>query len=193
MALKEWASVIAAMLAGDQVTMLRKGGIGEASFAVADERFLLLPTHVHQRPELLAPRARATYADHLAVTEEPPRVNLTAWCEVAAVHELTEQHELDALRPFHVLGPGYATARLKWRPKHPLVAIVARVHAIHPAIPLDMDPVMRGCRSWIEVPVEIPGAHPVLTDDDFRSRADAVARALDAARPDSASRTGALG
>lgn len=193
MALKEWASVIAAMLAGDQVVMLRKGGIGEASFAVVDERFLLLPTHVHQRPELLTPRAREAHAALLGITEEPPCVDLRAWCEVAAVHEVTEQRELDALAPFHVLGPDYASARLTWRPRHPLVAIVARVHRASPAIPLDMNPDMRGCRSWIEVQVPLPGALPVLTDTDFRARVDAVATALTAARPESTSRVGALG
>jgi hypothetical protein len=193
MALKEWASVINAMLAGDQVVMLRKGGIGEASFAVPAERFLLLPTHVHQRPELLAPSARDAHAEELAITEEPARVQLRAWCEVAAVHEVTEQAELEALAPFHVLGPDYATARLKWRPRHPLVAIVARVHRVEPPVPLDMDATMRGCRSWIEVPVPLPHVDPVIPDADFDSRVHAVAAALAAARPESAARTSALG
>ncbi len=38
-ALKEWASVIGAMLSGEQVVMLRKGGIGEARFDVPCRRF----------------------------------------------------------------------------------------------------------------------------------------------------------
>jgi hypothetical protein len=193
MALKEWASVIGAMLDGEQVVMLRKGGIGEAAFAVPAERFLLLPTHVHQRPELLVPGARDARAKELAITEEPARVDLRAWCEVAAVHEVTEQRELDALAPFHVLGPDYATARLKWRPRHPLVAIVARVHRVEPPVPLDVDADMRGCRSWIEVPVPLPHADPVIPDADFDSRANAVAAALAAARPESAAQTRALG
>jgi hypothetical protein len=193
MALKEWASVISAMLDGDQVVMLRKGGIGEAAFAVPAERFLLLPTHVHQRAELLAPSARDARVEELSVTEEPERVQLRAWCEVAAVHEVTEQRELDALAPFHVLGPGYATARLKWRPRHPLVAIVARVHRIDPAVALDMDATMRGCRSWIEVPASLPHPAPVIADAEFHARAGAVAAALAAARPESAARTGTLG
>ncbi len=193
MALKEWASVIGAMLDGEQVVMLRKGGIGEAAFAVPAERFLLLPTHVHQRPELLVPGARDARAKELAITEEPARVDLRAWCEVAAVHEVTEQRELDALAPFHVLGPDYATARLKWRPRHPLVAIVARVHRVEPPVPLDVDAGMRGCRSWIEVPVPLPHADPVIPDADFDSRAHAVAAALAAARPESAAQTRALG
>ena len=110
-ALKEWATVIAAMLDGRQVVMLRKGGIGEKRFDVPHQRFLLLPTHVHQRPELLDVAAVDAHPDLLAITEEPDRVQLTAWCEVAQVHEVSEQAELDALAPFHVLGPDWRFRR----------------------------------------------------------------------------------
>ena len=177
-ALKEWASVIAAMLAGDQVVMLRKGGIGEKRFDVPHREFLLLPTHVHQRPELLAPSVQDDYPDLLAITEEPDVVGITAWCEVHDVHEVTEQAELDALAPFHVLGPDYAAERLRWRPKHPLMAIVARVHRVDPSLSLTMTPDMRGCRSWIEVDIEQPPPAPVMDDARFAGRTKAVADAL---------------
>ena len=177
-ALKEWASVIAAMLAGDQVVMLRKGGIGEKRFDVLHREFLLLPTHVHQRPELLAPSVQDDYPDLLAITEEPEVVGITAWCEVHDVHEVTEQAELDALAPFHVLGPDYAAERLRWRPKHPLMAIVARVHRVDPSLSLAMTPDMRGCRSWIEVDIEQPPPAPVMDDARFAGCTKAVADAL---------------
>lgn len=166
------------MLAGDQVVMLRKGGIGEKRFDVPHREFLLLPTHVHQRPELLTPAACEAYPDLLAITEEPPRVDIAAWCQVADVHEVTEQEQLDALAPFHVLGPDYAVQRLKWRPKHPLMAIVARTHRISPPVPLDVDESMRGCRSWIEVDIPLPPAAPVLDDEAFAGRRQAVTQAL---------------
>lgn len=192
-ALKEWATVIAAMLDGRQVVMLRKGGIGEKRFDVPHQRFLLLPTHVHQRAELLDPAAVDAHRDLLAITEEPDRVQLTAWCEVAQVHEVSEQAELDALAPFHVLGPGYATARLKWRPRHPLMAIVARVHRVQPALELEMDPGMRGCRSWIDVHHDLPSPAPVLDERQFAARCSQVADALMAARRESPAGAGALG
>ncbi len=166
------------MLAGDQIVMLRKGGIGEKRFDVPHREFLLLPTHVHQRPGLLTPGARAAYPAALAVTEEPDCVDLTAWCAVADVHEVTEQEQLDALSPFHVLGPDYAAQRLNWRPKHPLMVIVARVHRVDPALVLGMNPDMRGCRSWIEVAFDLPAPAPVLDDAAFAARAHAVADAL---------------
>ena len=192
-ALKEWATVIAAMLAGDQVVMLRKGGIGEKRFDVPHREFLLLPTHVHQRPELLKPEVCRRWPELLAITDEPSAVDLTAWCEVADVHEVSEQAQLGALAPFHVLGPDYAEARLKWRPRHPLMVIVPRVHHVDPSIRLKVSPDMRGCRSWVEVPVQMPAASPVLGDAEFAAVREDVARALDAVRPDSAHRTATLG
>jgi hypothetical protein len=192
-ALKEWAVVIAAMREGRQVVMLRKGGIGEKRFVVPLRRFLLLPTHVHQRPELLTAAACEAHPDLLAVTEEPPRVDLTAWCEVADIHEVSEQAELDALAPFHVLGPDYATARLKWRPRHPLMAIVARVHRVEPPLPLDVHADMRGCRSWIDVHHHLPAPDPVLDDATFARRRAQVADALASARRQAPAGAGALG
>ena len=192
-ALKEWASVIAAMLDGAQVVMLRKGGIGEKRFDVPHREFLLLPTHVHQRPELLVPAARDAYADLIGVTEEPDRVDLRAWCRAAALHEVTTQAELDALAPYHVLGPGYAGQRLRWRARHPLLAIVARVHRITPPIGLDMTGDMRGCRSWIEVVHDLPGEDPVIDDDAFAAVMDGVADSLAAARPMAGEHADALG
>jgi hypothetical protein len=179
-ALKEWNAVIAAMLAGDQVVMLRKGGIGEKRFDVPHRQFFLLPTHLHQKPELLVAAAREAYADELRLREEPGRNALTAWCEVQQVHEFSEQAALDALDGFHVLGADYAQSRLTWRPTQPLVAMVVRVHRVSPAITIEMTPEMGGCVSWVSLPDAIgaPPAAPVLDDTAFTARAAEVAHAL---------------
>lgn len=179
-ALKEWNAVIAAMLAGDQVVMLRKGGIGEKRFDVPHSRFFLLPTHLHQKPELLTPAAREAYAAELELREEPGHNDLTAWCEVHEVHEITEQAQLDALAGFHVLGPDYAQSRLKWRPTQPLVAVVARTHRVSPAIDVEMTPEMGGCVSWVSLPdaIAAPPPAPVLDDDTFAARSAELAHAL---------------
>ena len=180
-ALKEWNAVIAAMLAGDQVVMLRKGGIGEKRFDVPHAQFFLLPTHVHQKPELLTAAAREAYAAQLALRDEPGHNDLTAWCEVHAVHHITEQAQLHALGGFHVLGTDYAHSRLKWRPTQPLVAVVARTHRVEPVIDLAMTPDMGGCVSWVALPDDVtaPPPAPVLGDEAFAARAAAVAHALD--------------
>lgn len=170
--------MIAAMLAGEQVVMLRKGGVGEAAFDVPHRQFHLLPTHLHQRPELLVASARADYATHLRTTEEPGTARLDAWCEVYATHALTTQHELDALVGFHVLAPDYARSRLAWRPTHPLVAVVVRVHRVDPPVMLPMTESMGGCVSWVPVPVGPPPGNPVLDDVEFERQAIGIADAL---------------
>ena len=64
---------IAALAAGDQVLIVRKGGIGEKRFELPHPRFYLFPTYAHQRPELVKPEGRARFADPLAQREEPER------------------------------------------------------------------------------------------------------------------------
>ena len=63
-ALKEWASVIDALGRGDQVILIRKGGIADPKFGVEAERFYLYPTFFHQQQS------------------EPADVTITQWCEV---------------------------------------------------------------------------------------------------------------
>ena len=64
-ALKEWAVTIAALEAGDQVLIVRKGGIGEKRFELPHPRFYLFPTFEHQRPELVKPAWRERFAGPL--------------------------------------------------------------------------------------------------------------------------------
>src|SRR5690606_13104622 len=56
---KEWAAVCAAIAAGRQTVLLRKGGIQERDtiFEPDHRAFWLLPTRFHQSPEELTPDA----------------------------------------------------------------------------------------------------------------------------------------
>jgi hypothetical protein len=86
-ALKEWAVTIAALAAGDQVLILRKGGIGEKRFELPHPRFFLFPTYAHQRPELVKAVWRERFGDPLARREEPPDLPLPAYAELhSAIH-----------------------------------------------------------------------------------------------------------
>ena len=51
-ALKEWAIVVDALIRGEQIIVLRKGGISEGpgGFKVDQPEFLLFPTLFHQQP-----------------------------------------------------------------------------------------------------------------------------------------------
>ena len=162
-ALKEWAVTIAALAAGDQVLIVRKGGIGEKRFELPHPRFYLFPTYAHQRPELVKPDGRARFADPLAQREEPSRLPLATYAELHGAHPIADPEALAAIDHLHILAPSYAEERLRWRRKHPLWAAVLRVWTV-PAPPvLEVTAEHGGCVSWVELPAAIgaparPGA-----------------------------------
>src|SRR4051812_1342658 len=63
--LKEWSTVIDALGRGEQVILIRKGGIADPKFGVEAKEFYLYPTYFHQ-----------------GEAEHRPSVTITHWCEV---------------------------------------------------------------------------------------------------------------
>ena len=57
MALKEWAVAVKALGRGEQTLILRKGGIhrDDRDFRLVHPEFLLFPTYLHQKAELIKP------------------------------------------------------------------------------------------------------------------------------------------
>src|ERR1700734_1411024 len=62
-AFKEWAIVVDALGRGEQIVILRKGGISEGAggFKMEHPRFLLFPTLFHQQRESVIPAAQTRY------------------------------------------------------------------------------------------------------------------------------------
>jgi hypothetical protein len=183
-ALKEWAVTVAALAAGDQVLIVRKGGIGEKRFELPHPRFYLFPTYAHQRPELVTAEGRRRFGDPLARRDEPERLPLPAYAELHAAHPVADPEALGALEGLHILAPSYAEERLRWRRKHPLWAAVLRVWSV-PAPPvLEGAGAYGGCVSWVELPASIGAPaerRPALDDAAFAAAAGAVEEALAAA------------
>ena len=183
-ALKEWAVTIAALAAGDQVLIVRKGGIGEKRFELPHPRFYLFPTYAHQRPELVTPAARERFGDPLAVREDPERLPLAVYAELTGAHAIADPDALAAIDHLHVLTPDYAAERLRWRRKHPLWAAVLRVWTVPTPPVLHVGPEHGGCVSWVELPAAIGapgGLVPALDDDAFARAAADVETTLAAA------------
>jgi len=168
-ALKEWGVTVDALSRGDQVLILRKGGIGEKRFELPHPRFFLFPTYAHQRPELVKPEFRSRFAASLDRRDDPERLPLPAYAEIAASFAVTEQSQLDALDHLHILTPDYAAERLRWRRKHPLWAVALRVWRLDDPPVLEVTPEHLGCVSWVALPDRMaPSAMtPALSDDAF--------------------------
>lgn len=167
-ALKEWAVAVRALEHGETALVVRKGGIREKAFAVADRRFLLLPGYEHQRPELLKPEYRRLMREIPDLTDDgPPRFN--SFAEVRGAYEISEPESLEAVDPYHLWTPEYAGSRFKWRPTKPLTVLVLRTYLLPELVELSYSEAHAGCKSWIELqePVSTQGARSALSDEDF--------------------------
>jgi hypothetical protein len=179
-ALKEWAVTCAALGAGEQVLVVRKGGIGEKRFELPHPAFFLFPTYAHQRPELVHPDAAERFAPALGRRDDPDRLPLALWAEIHESYPIGSAEALDAVADLQILTAEYAHERLRWRRTQPLWAVVLRIWTVEVPPVLDVGPEHAGCVSWVDLPDAIvPGAlKPVLGDAEFAAAADRIARAL---------------
>ncbi|MCB0872607.1 MAG: DUF1802 family protein [Thermoleophilia bacterium] len=180
-ALKEWAVTCEALAAGTQVLIVRKGGIGEKRFSLPHPVFYLFPTYAHQRPDLVKPEFQDDFGGALFQTDDPDRLPLALWAEMVDAVPITDQGALVALDPLHTLTQDYAEERLKWRRKHPLWAVILRVHRLDDPPVLEVTAEHGGCVSWIALPETIPapaGGTPACDGGAFEAQRDAITTAL---------------
>ena len=181
-ALKEWAVACEALGRGDQILLLRKGGIREEhrEFQVEHPEFLLFPTYEHQRADLLKPSARADLARVLAERGPANHVVLRYWATVADIFEVTAGEGLAALSSLHLWSDDYALERLRWRPRKPLQLLALRVYRLARPCTLPVLAEYGGCRSWLTLAesVIVEGAQPVLGPTAFDEQLVRVRRAL---------------
>jgi len=179
-ALKEWAVTLEALASGQQVLVVRKGGIGEKRFELPHPRFFLFPTYAHQRPELVKSGFHEAFRETLERRDEPTHLPLRLYAELHSAYEIRDDAGLAAVASEHVLTDDYAAERLKWRRKHPLWAVVLRVSRVLEPPVLEVGPEHGGCVSWLALPEDITaGARaPVLGDEEFARAEQRVAERL---------------
>jgi hypothetical protein len=177
--LKEWAVAVKALELGETALVVRKGGIREKAFAVANRRFLLLPGYEHQRPELLKPEYRELLGTIPDLGDDGP-LRFTSFAEVRGAYEISEPESLEAIDPYHMWTPEYAESRFLWRPKKPLRVLVLRVYLLPEPVELPHSDSYGGCKSWIELeePVSVEGARPALDDESFERLVSPALEAL---------------
>jgi hypothetical protein len=183
-ACKEWAVVVHALLAGEQIVDVRKGGLREDGrhFSVQANRFWLYPTAEHQKAELLA-EAYRHWIDlaHAAPVGEP--ITIEGWADVAKVATVTEQAQLDAIASKLIWTDDYAASRLGWKKRDPLWVLALRVHRLLEPVTVAWDDAYGGCTSWVELaglpddPASLP-SEPALSDVAFSARLAGVVGAL---------------
>ncbi len=181
-AFKEWAIVVDALGRGEQILILRKGGIseGRGGFQVEQPRFLLFPTLYHQQRERVQPHAQLRY-DEIAPQLPPPEVLRVEYvAEVVAWRALDSLAAAERLRGQHIWRDDVIADRFEWGKVKNIFALAVRVHQLPRRIDLPMLTSYGGCKSWIELEHDISteGAQPVLSEGAFAEKLKAFADAL---------------
>lgn len=105
---------------------------------------------------------------------------MQAYGEVTDDIEITDQETLDRLQGFHIWTDTFAEERLKWKRKKPLHLLLVRVYRLEEEVTLPMRPEYTGCKSWVtlEQGTISRQAAPVLSDEEYQARAEAIRQAL---------------
>jgi len=181
-ALKEWAIAVHALEAGQQIVILRKGGISETgnAFRIEFPEFLLYPTYEHQQSESLLKAFQPALERCLAEAPATGMIRISSYAQVTDSLDITTEAELAALRPFHIWSDAYMIERLRWRPTKPLAALALRVYRLAEPVTMPFDASYRGCTSWLTLQQELSlaNARPALSDADYAQQTDALTRAL---------------
>ncbi|MSX02332.1 MAG: DUF1802 family protein [Actinobacteria bacterium] len=184
-AIKEWAVTIRALAEGEQLLIFRSGAEEEPE-ALENSRFFLFPTFEHEAndvvrgahvPELRRALEEGVWPDGdppvSALTrpggiEQPDRVRVRAWAEVAGEYTITDQRIINELSPFYIWTNDYAAKRLGWRRRSPLRVTLLRTHRIPRPVTIRVRPEHDFGPTWLEITRELPfEGTPVLSDLEF--------------------------
>ena len=182
LALKEWASVVRLLEQGEQVLLVRKGGLidpGEG-FEVRAPVFLFYPTREHQTVNYLRPRFVPEFERALGEWPTDGQLHLRL---VGVAAEIARVRDADAIRRlewFHPYNDAFIEQRLRWQPGQPLVLVAVRAYRLPRERVLPARPDYAGCKSWVDLdqPVDLTGAKPVLSDEAFNKRIADIKRLL---------------
>jgi hypothetical protein len=182
-AFKEWAIVADALGRGDQIVILRKGGIaeGRAGFRPEHSEFLLFPTLFHQQREQVIADAQRRYDEIAPLLPPPDTLRLECFARIIEWRNLDSLASAERLRGQHIWRDEVVAERFDWGRARNLFALAARVFRLPQRIDLPMQPGYGGCKSWIDLEseIDVSGAVPVLNDAGFAARLAAFRAALE--------------
>ena len=107
-AFKEWTIVVDALGRGEQIIILRKGGIreGRDGFQVDHPQFLLFPTRFHEQRAEVTAKAQARFDEISPHWPAEDRVRIQFWAEVAEWRQLDSLSTAEGHRIFATIGFG---------------------------------------------------------------------------------------
>jgi hypothetical protein len=166
-AFKEWAVICAALAAGRQSLILRKGGIAESggTFRPEHSEFLLYPTYFHEHRAGVKPEFLPLLEAAEAMKPPPGTVRFTHFVRIVSVAHLMELDRALALDSLHAWTAEVVTQRFHYRSPG-LFALGVRVYRLAQAFDAIEQPEYAGCKTWVplQTPVDTHGAEPLVDD-----------------------------
>ena len=158
-ALKEWASVIDALGRGDQVILIRKGGVADPHFGLEADRFYLFPTNYHD-----------------GGGQPPSAVPITHWAEVVRTWKVTDLESLHRLEAHTIFDRPTLDTRFKFRADQAINIIAVRTFTLPTPIEIAARADYDGCRSWISIEeeIDVDGSTPALNDRELSARIESI-------------------
>ena len=180
MAFKEWGVVVEALGCGEQIVILRKGGIaeGRGGFLVEHDRFGLFPTRFHQQADGVIDSARERFQKYQWPPEEVLRIEYCA--EVTEARRLDSLEQAQCLAGQHIWREEVIADRFDSGRDTGIYAMAVRARRLIEPKEIPMLESYGGCKSWVELAsaMDFSETEPVLSDSDFTQKLDVFKEAL---------------
>jgi hypothetical protein len=176
-AFKEWAVVVDALGRGEQILILRKGGIREhrGQFQPEHAEFWLYPTQYHEAERSIIPSKRPALRE-IAASTLPDTVNIEFYAVADPVLHIADATSIGRLQGRHIWTEQVLRERFEFGRDRGLYAMIVRVYRRREPVRLPVRASYGGCKSWLELDraLTVEGLTPVLSDAEFDSRRDEI-------------------
>jgi len=176
-AFKEWAVVVDALDWGEQILILRKGGIREerGQFQVDHREFWLFPTQYHEAESSIIPSKRPRLRE-IAAAAATGVVDIQDYAVVDLVLRVNDAAVLRRLQGRHIWSEAVLEERFRFGREPGLHALLTRVYRLSSPVRLPMRESYGGCKSWVELEKSLSteGLTPVLPDVEYTAQRDEI-------------------
>jgi hypothetical protein len=176
-AFKEWAVVVDALGRGEQVLILRKGGIREqrGEFHVDHREFWLFPTQYHEAERSIIPSKRPALRE-IAASAPMDAVDIEYYAVADPVIQITDLALVGRLQGRHIWSEQILQERFQFGREAGLHALLTRVYRRPAPERFAMRESYGGCKSWVELgrALSTEGLTPVLSDAEYSAQRERI-------------------
>ena len=180
-AFKEWAVVVDALGQGEQILILRKGGIREerGQFQVDHREFWLFPTQYHEAERSIIPSKRPRLRD-MAGAAPQDAVDIEYYAVADSVIPITGPEVIKRLQGRHIWSEQILQERFQFGREPGLHALITRIYRRSALERFAMRESYGGCKSWVELERALPteSLTPVLPDVEYSAHREEILEML---------------